>query len=180
MQQKSLQLTTSIIEKKYCNSNQLRLTLRLNYANLGTQPLILYKYSTVVFQSLVSVNVEDAIAKRYKQEMHFLVNFIGDLQQPDKTRPGSDFVVLESKRVYIAKTHVIIFIDTSKAVDSHNLPVGEYVLQIKTHTWYETEKTAKRLNKQWKSIGSLWTDDITSMPMPFNIERQYQTTDCSQ
>lgn len=179
-QQDSLQLTTSILEKKYCHNGQLRLTLQLNYANLGTRPLILYKFSVAVFQSLVSVDMEDARAERYRQEIDFMVNLLGALEPSNEAVPGDDFVVLEPHNVYTTKTHVLIFTDRVAAAPSNKLSAGEYVLQVRVHTWHENEKLAKRLSKRWRPIGFLWTDDVISLPMPFSIEPQPQVSDCSK
>lgn len=175
-----LQLTTSIIEQKYCDSNQLRMTLQLNYTNGGTRPLILYKYSTAVFHTLVSLNTEDAAAKKYAQEMYYTVNLVGDLEQPEASAPGDEFVILQPHQSYTIKARVIIFLYDGHSTSLRNLRAGEYFLQVDVRTWYEEEKTAKRLNKRWRPVGFLWTDDVRSLPMPFEVKQQHQTINCSQ
>jgi hypothetical protein len=176
-QRDSLQLTTRIMGQQYCRG-QLRMALQLKYTNIGNQTLILFKESTAVSQALVSLNLEDAKAERYEQDLQFTNNVISEERLRVDKVPGPDFVTLDPGSSFVADSKVIIF--TAEAtIGSHGLTSGRYMLQLKVQTWYETEKLASQLRKSWKKTGVLWTADVTSMPMPFIVEIPQKAVYCS-
>lgn len=171
----ALQLATSIIDEMYCD-NQLRLALQLKYTNVGSQRLILDRYSSAVFRSLVSLNAEEARAQRYEQDVQLTTNVI-NINPLAEQLPNENFVILEPGDSYTTRTQVIIFTDRADT-DSPRLAAGEYVLQIKVQTWYDSEKLAKRLRNLWKPTGFLWTADVTSTPMPFRVKPDAVAVKC--
>lgn len=174
----ALQLTLDIVEQKYCDGSQMRLKLHLHFSNKGSQPIILYKYSTAVLRSLVSLNEKAASAGQYIQDLQFTVNSIGDFEQAGPLK--DEFVILQPNKSYIAKTKVIVFTQNSTKANPLGLSAGSYVLQVEVQTWYGTKEVEKKLRKAWKSTGLLWTANTISLPIRFNVEPQRAVVKCSE
>jgi hypothetical protein len=174
-----LELVTRVVAQEYCNEDQLRIALELTFKNKGHKRIILYKYSVGIVQTLVSQNLEAALAKQYEEETQYFVNLIVDPDQIQGSAPGDSFVILQANDSYRANTRVILFLPRSDKSIRRKLRPGRYYLQVVVPTWFLSDDVARKLSKRWKSAGLLWTSDILSQAMPFEIEDRDSTRKCS-
>lgn len=175
---KALRLTTSVVDKRHCHDSQMRLALELNYTNVGGQTLILHKNSNLISRTRVSVNLEAARAGRYQQDVRYSVEVVSLPGRANKQPPIEDFVILRPGESFQTRTEAIIFTAGGKDGLSNKLAAGIYLLQVRVQTWYDSDETAKRLRRSWRRAGSLWTDDVTSEPMPFTFETPRLLVNC--
>lgn len=187
--QTSLELTASISRQRYCRNSFLAgpaladLDLRLSFRNVGQQPLILYKGSTVVYRQMFSASVQEAARHQYLHEGRFSI-FPGDPPQIARnTTPDKNFVVLRPGAVF--ETHVVSgAIVLVKRTDEEAMDpafgTGEYVMQIVINTFPYSDELATDLRKLWKTSGELWVDDVTSKPMAVKIEKDRRFVNCNR
>lgn len=177
-----LQLTGSIIDRNYCDKDHLKMSIRLNYKNVGWQPLILYKHSIVAPKFMVSRNVKAAEAKKYLKDVSAMVNPI--LPGPlDINVPGHDsvFVILQPGESYspVIQTVVhLLYITDGTDIDSNSLGPGDYVIETMVWTWYDSPELAVKLRERWQHLGFLWTKTVKSQPIPFKIDRERNVVNC--
>lgn len=175
----ALQLTTSIINQRYCAGNQLMLTLKLQYTNVGNQPLILFKFAKVIYQSMVSRSVRDSEAKRYEQDASISAYSSMDYISVDTPSPGPLFVILKPTESFEDEDIVNVFINDGKSIFNRKfLRPGDYVLEVRTSTWGSSPEQAERLRARWKQYGDFWSWDIKSLPMPFKIDEERKVVNC--
>ena len=55
---------------------------------------------------------------------------------------------------------------------------GLNFLQIVVLTWYYPRASNIKWRDQWQTKGYLWSDPITSIPMPFKVETNAPVLDC--
>jgi hypothetical protein len=168
------------VAEEYCNEDQLRMTLELKFNNSSQKRIILYKYSVGVVRSLVSSNRESAMTKQYEADTRYLVNLIAGAAEIDGSAPGDNFAILQPNDSYTTKAHVILFLNRVEKGVPRNLSPGDHYLQVVVQTWYLSDDLSKKLSKQWRPTGSLWTDDVRSQPMRFRIESKDSVGKCSQ
>jgi hypothetical protein len=175
-----LQLTTEIVEAKFCESDYLRLQLRLRYYNSGTQAIILSRYSNTIWGYFLSKSLEHAKTKKYEQSYSPTISRITVLQIIDSKEPSEDFVILKPADSYevITPAHLTFLYD-GKREDPSLLRSGSHVLEIRVGTWPGKQDLTKKLRELWSDRGYLWTDSITSQPMTFNIAKDRQVVNCS-
>lgn len=184
-QKSSLQLTTNIVSQRYCAGDEdldsLQLELRLCYTNIGRQPLILYKGSNDISRVMVSRDAERAAAGQFEANGSVTRVTDGSRVNVEGSTPGEMFVVLPSGASYQTKTAVSVLVargDASRVAGA--ITADEYVLQVEVPTWAESDDLAKKLRRRWRQSGFLWYDPVTSMPMPFKVEKQRAVVNCSQ
>jgi hypothetical protein len=178
---KILRLTTSIVKERYCldiGSRFLEWTLNLTYANVGNRPILVDKKSSWIYRTMVSRNLQAASAGRYEYDpssFHSDLRKIGFLNTPEADsfvvlKPGESFSVEAACRVHL-------YDGTKDSEDS--LHPGNHVLQARVATWhYYTDPREYR--DKWSKRGYLWFDNVTSLPMPFTVERNPAVTPCSK
>lgn len=173
-----VQLTTGLVAQHYCSPTDLRLTLRFNFTNKGARPVILYKYSSVVYRYFISRDARDALAGKYIQADSLTVNPImpepADVPSPDPKL----FVILREGEQH-AFEDTFNLSDDGEGEDS--LKSGDYVLQLQVRTWYESKAFGATLSERWKDVGTLWVEPLRSAPMPVQVEFPYKgpLTNCN-
>ena len=55
---------------------------------------------------------------------------------------------------------------------------GVNFLQLVVLTWYYPRASNFKWREQWQTKGYLWSDPITSIPMPFKFENKSPVVDC--
>src|SRR5215470_7159392 len=63
-----LELTTEIVNGKFCESGYLRLELRLRYYNNSNQPVIISRKSDTILTYYISKTAADAEIEKYEQK----------------------------------------------------------------------------------------------------------------
>lgn len=183
-QERPLQLTTTIIRKKYCKNDDsslaLNLKLQLRYTNVGNQPLILYKGSKLIHRHTTSRSVEDAEAKRFTSDYSLSIYSEGG-SEINKSSLDRLFVILQPGDKYEREALNIVALrvvpDATEA-PAGALPPGEYFLQVETSSWPESDELAKDLHNQWRQSGLLWYDPVVSVPMQLKVERRRSVVEC--
>lgn len=182
-QEQPLRLTTSITGQRYCEADgevdALQINLKLRYTNTGEEPIILDKGSYTIFRAMVSHNPEEAEAKQYVTDIHYSIYSLQD----GKTRvygetPDTSFVVLKPGDCYEIEGAVTLTALRGDLKLRGHLGPGKYVLQVMAATWNETESLAKKLRVRWRQGGILWYGNITSEPMPFEVNENRSVISC--
>lgn len=176
-----LQLTTEIIDARFCESDYLRLQLRLRYFNSGDQPIILYRQSTTIMTYFISKTFERAEQEKYEQKYSPMQRALGPLEHVDSEKPDErTFVILQPATSYETSTHAHFpFIFDGKSKDSNLLRPGRHILQIRVRTWPEQQDTSLSLRERWRAHGYLWTSSVVSRPMTFSIDKHPNVVGCS-
>jgi polyferredoxin len=55
---------------------------------------------------------------------------------------------------------------------------GNHVLQVEVITWRKSNKMAKGLRARWRRYGTVWYEPITSVAVPFTVEKERKIADC--
>jgi hypothetical protein len=173
-----MQLSTTVVKQEYCDSDHVRFKLRLRLANVGAEPIILYRYSLAITQSMVSRSLESAATGRYVEHLTPYVDPV--LPEPaNEATPDTQLMVTlrpaESYEIDV-DFHLSVF-DGSKETSDFLRP-GNYFLRIRVPTWYWGQEKAVKLRDRWREYGFLWTRDLTSLPMPFNVAKNRRTVKC--
>src|SRR5689334_20612909 len=72
-----LQLTTEVIDARFCERDYLRLRLRLQYHNNGDQSIILYRQSNTVLTYFIFKSLHDADVEKYEQKYSPMQSSVG-------------------------------------------------------------------------------------------------------
>lgn len=178
-----LQLTATPIDQQYCMGDSeldsLQMKVNLTFTNIGTRRLILYKRSDFISRIAISRNVEDAAAKKF--EVNASVTQVTDGEKIDFKRsvPNSAFVILSPGTSYEMETVVTVFAVRGDAGEiAGAISSGEHVLQVEVSTWPDSKTLAEELRRRWQRSGCLWYGPLTSVPMPFMVEKQRKVVDC--
>ncbi len=185
--QTSLELATSIVRQRYCESsdpagdNTLILDLRLHYKNIGQQDVILFKGSNIAYREMVSNSDQEAARMHYILDMSLTVVVEGEPEIVRDPVPDKNFVILPPGASFetMASTGGIIFLkrsDEEKTADAFG--TGEYVLQVQVSTFPYPQSLENELRQRWKASGELWASGITSRPMTFKVEKDRRAVDC--
>jgi hypothetical protein len=170
-----LQLTTTIIRRVSCSPDLFGLSLRLTFRNSGSEAVIIDKRSFWV-RSLISTSVQAAGAKKYIDWSR------GDMwgSLPFGPTDLSDFVILKPGEVYDfeKETRTSFMVSDDPANPFHRLRPGDYFLQIEVATWAYLDD-ARPFRQRWKDKGYLWSEGLTSEPMPFTIEQSRPIEKCT-
>lgn len=179
----SLQLMMKVIGKEYCAGDaeldRLSLRVRLVYTNTGKQKLILYKNSSLVSRIMISRNMTEAMARRFEVDSSLTQLTSASSKCYRGASPNNCFIILSPSASYEVETVISLFVvrddvrEITGAVES-----GDHVLQVEVITWHESDKKAKNLRARWLRYGTLWYEPVTSVPLPFTVERQHKVTDC--
>lgn len=176
-----LQLTTEVVDAKFCQSDYLRLQLRLRYYNSGNQAIILSRYSNSIRGYFISKSVNDAKREKYEQSYSPMGGWIGLPELDDTEEPNQqEFVILNPGGSYEVTAQAdLTFLYDGKDEDPTLLRPGSHVLEIKAGTWPRNQDIATKLRERWRARGYLWTQSIVSQPMTFSIAKSPQVVKCS-
>lgn len=180
MKKVQLELKASVLEQRYCRDGgeSLRMELLLRYTNKGTERLILYKESRLIFGYLISRSVKAAARKHYLETVRFEIAFPPEQELFDSSGPGAAFAILEPGASSMTHSEVDIPILDASYPSSGFLPAGHYVLQIQVSTWLQSPELATALRSRWRKFGLLWYRPVTSLPMPFAVNRERSPSKC--
>ncbi|HSE19792.1 MAG TPA: hypothetical protein VLB46_22215 [Pyrinomonadaceae bacterium] len=145
--------------------------LTLTYKNLGTEPVLLYKKSSLIYRSMISKSLKAALKGKYEQDKssHFIsadaMRAAGFLDRSPET---SDFVTLKP-----GESHSVEAEDGVQRKrnpdDNSGLAPGQYFLEVKVATWYYWDDP-KQYREKWRTSGYLWWENIKSEPMLFTLQ----------
>lgn len=167
-----LQLTTSVIDQRYCNDGRVNFRLRFNFRNGGGETIVLDKRSSIVPRFTVSRNAQLAAAGKHKMVVEYLLGIDGQLLSLDPVPDEHQFVVLKSGDSH-AEDHAFIIPSNDR-----KLSPGNYVLQLSVLTWHYARASNIEWRNKWRDKGYLWTNSVTSIPMVFTIQRQPSLEKC--
>jgi len=176
-----LELTTEVVDAKFCESDYLRLQLRLRYFNSGNQPVILSRQSNTIMTYFISQTTSHANREKYEQKYSPMQAAVGIPIPVDTQEPNEQiFVILKPAASYEVTTQAHLpFILDGKDEDSDLLRPGRHVLQIRVRTWSASQEVSIKLRERWRTHGYLWTRSIISRPMTFTIAKHPQVVRCS-
>lgn len=174
----NLQLNTDLIELRHCPGDILRFTLRLNYTNKGRNAVMLDKRSSVITEYMISHSLKNATKKKYAIEAHRLIGLEGAGMTMDSVPSESNFVVLKPGEAYSLILVLTSDIDADSYNDGSRPLRGINFLQLVVLTWYYPRASNIKWRDQWQTKGYLWSDPITSIPMPFKIENNTSVVNC--
>jgi hypothetical protein len=159
----ALKLTTTAVSQEYRRGeiSALMMRLRLRFTNTGERTIILRKDCTVV-RYFVSRTAEDAAAQKYVTHGRFTLRPDAKDESPDGAAPDEDFIILRKGESYEAESELTLVLSVGW---EGGVREGDYVLQVKTLTWFDSIKVAQRLRERWQELGHLWSDAVTSEPM---------------
>lgn len=165
-----LQLTTSIAEASYSVEYRLlNLTLNLNYLNTGTRPILLDKKSSVTYRRLVSKSLRAVSACKYLQDSSS--HFIGAAQLQARDPERSEFVTLKPGESVAFKGEISLFLYDGTKDTKDDLHSGNYVLQVRVAAWFYYADPAE-WEQKWGNQAYLWSENVTSEPMPFTVDKR--------
>ena len=174
----NLQLNTDLIKLEVCSGDRLRFTLRLNYTNKGKNVIILDKRSSAIPRYMISRSLKNAIKKKYEIEAHTLIASDAAGMTDDSVLDESQFVLLKPGESY--RFVEVFHFDSRVDEGSHgSRPLrGLNFLQVVVLTWYYPRASNTKWRDQWQTKGYLWSDPITSVAMPFNVDPTAPVIDC--
>jgi len=167
-----LQLTTSIVEARYSveyGSKMLHLILNLNYLNAGTRPILLDKKSSLIYRRLVSKNLRAVSSCKYLDDIS--AHFIGAESMQAKDPDRSEFVTLKPRESVTFKGEIRLRLYDGTKDTKDDLHPGNYVLLVRVAAWFYFADPAE-WEEKWGNQAYLWSENVTSEPMPFTIEKR--------
>lgn len=172
-----LQLTTTIAEAHYRveSGSQLHLGLNLEYLNVGTRAILLDKRSSVIYRRIVSKNLKAVSACKYVQdiESHFIgaesMRAAGFRLAGEPER--SEFVTLKPGESLNLKREISLDLYDGTKDTKNDLRPGDYVLQVRVASWFYFADPSE-WEQKWGNEGYLWSENVTSEPMPFTVARR--------
>jgi hypothetical protein len=184
-QEQPLQLTTSVVSQRYCEADDevdaLQLELKLRYTNAGSDAIILDKSSGEIPHVMVSRNLEEAKARQYVSDVRLSLYSVEERKQVVYgSSPGDGFVYLAPGASYETEGYVTLTALRGETKLRGHLEAGNYVLQVTTSTWPESESLAKELRVRWRERGVLWYGNVTSEPMSFEVAKNRIVIDCAK
>lgn len=176
-----LQLTTEVVESRFCESDYLRLQLRLSYLNTGDRPLILYRRSNTIMTYFISKSIRNAVRQKYEQKYSPMQSPVGPPEDLDTQIPDEQtFVILNPRAHYEVTAQADLpFIDDGMTDDSDALRPGRHILKVRVQTWSASRDVAAKLRERWRTQGFLWTQSVISRPMAFEVGEHPQVSGCS-
>jgi hypothetical protein len=167
----NLQLNTELIKLEACSEDRLRFTLRLHYTNKGNNVVILDKRNSDIPRYMVSRSLKNAIRKKYEMEAHVLLGLDAAM---DSVPDESQFVILKP-----GESYSVVEVFHFAGSDDEERPLrGLNFLQFVVLKWYYPRASNTKWREQWQTKGYLWSDPITSNPMPFVVEKNLPVVDC--
>lgn len=173
-----VELNTDLIKLEACSGDQLRFTLRLNFINKGKNIVILDKRSTAVTQYMLSRNFRNATKKKYEVIVPIFWSLDGAGMTMESVPDESQFVVLKPGETY-SPIRVLTSVFGHDSSNDGSKPLrGLNFLQMVVLTWYYPRASNIKWREQWQTKGYLWSDPITSLPMPFKVENKIPVVNC--
>ncbi len=170
-----LELSVQIVSQSYCAINEksavLELQLKLRFRNVGKQKLILYKGHDLFFQS----KILSAPGNPSGPYGVWLVNsryFDEEVEPIDQPSPSQVFLTLSPGKTWVKEMTIAVgVVDASVERGDSSIRAGDHTLQLVVSMWYKSRLLAQKLREQWQKIGLLWTDPLSSVPIPFGVQK---------
>jgi hypothetical protein len=162
-----VELTKDLILLRYCSDDRLEFVVRLNFSNKSKGPVVLVKRWRSSSAYLVSRTFENAIKKKYE----FIVHILGGVDPADSVPDESSFILLKPGGSYSLEQKVNL---------NHrkSMRTGHHVLQMVVDNWPYFGASNIEWRERFRNRGYLWTDSITSVPMPFNVTKKATIVEC--
>jgi len=171
-----LQLTTTVVRERSCFPGHLGLALKFTFRNVGEEPVIVDKRSFIE-RAFVSRTLKAASVRKYEQEIRADQYDGSYFDLPDM----STFVIIrpgESYDLENSQTRVSLSVDQGTPRTKDGLHTGSYFLQVEVATWFYFAD-ATQSQRKWRDKGYLWSEGLTSQPMPFTVEPNRPIVKCS-
>ncbi|MFY9570776.1 MAG: ankyrin repeat domain-containing protein, partial [Blastocatellia bacterium] len=161
--------------------DMLHAQVLLTFTNVSAHPLILYRGSNLVVQTLVSKNVEEAAAGKYELEAvaTWMTSGPPTPRKYGKT-PDDTFTILPPGAKFETNTSVGFAVSRTDEAPPDMIRSGMHVLQVVVGTWPESAESAKELAGRWASSGSLWHTQIKSEPVVVQVDSERSVEGCSK
>lgn len=172
-----LKLDTSVAEARYTvesGSKLLRLSLNLAYRNVGTRPILLDKKSSLIYRNVVSKSLKTASACKYLYDVssHFIyaesMKAVGFCFNTEPER--AEFLTLKPGESVNLKDEIVLHLYDGTKDTKDELRPGNYVLQVRVAAWFYFADPVE-WERKWGAEAYLWSENVTSEPMPFIVEK---------
>lgn len=174
--QAKLRLSTTIINERYSLERALRtlrLTLKLTYTNDGTVPILLDRKSTLLYRTMVTKSLKAASSQRYIDDQSFYFTDLNKAGMRGSSEPeeAAAFITLQAGESYTASDESEVVLSAGPKNPKEFLSGGDYFLQVRVATWYYFAEP-KVYRERWNARGYLWSNNMTSEPMRFTVQRR--------
>lgn len=174
-----LELSTTVVGEEYCAKDHLRLRLRYRFRNTGTESILLYKDSHAVAEYFVSRTLEDAAQHKYVENVEPFIQPILPDPTASATPDENLLATIKSGEAFETEHDFHLFVFDGRPESEDNLRAGNYFLELVVPTWwFGGPDKAKTARQRWRQFGYLFSDDLTSIPMPFTIKDKPQVVKC--
>lgn len=169
-----LLLETSINDQQYqveFGDTMLRWNLTLTYKNEGTEPILLYKKSSLIYRSMISRSLKAASKGRYEEDTSSHYISVDDMRAAgflDRLPEDADFVTLKPGESYTVQAKYGVR-RRGNSKDDSGLPPGNYFIEMRVATWY-FYRDPKEYREKRRVDGYLWSQNIKSEPMLFTVQ----------
>lgn len=164
----NLELTKDLVRLQHCSDDNLQLLVRLNFSNKGKGPVVLDTRTKPISRYMVSRTAENATKRKYE----FVVRTLLGYDKTDLVPDEANFTVLKPGETYSIE-------QVLNLSDRESMRSGQHVLQVVVVTWHYAQASNVEWRDRLRGRGYLWTDAITSTPMPFTIEKKAPAVNCT-
>lgn len=170
-----LKLTTSIVDEHYCADGRLHYSLSFKFTNAGQQSVILDRFRPVVSGYMISGSERAASARKFQAHARTLLGLDEEGMDSQSNLDESRFIVLELGNSYEVTEKFSLSI---KDHQGRRLRSGRHFLQVVVLTWYHPRTSNIEWREKWRQKGYLWSDSLSSDPMPFVVPNRLSVSDC--
>jgi len=163
-----------ITDEKYIvenNSSMWRWSLILTYKNMGLEPILLYKKSSLIYRSMTSRSAKAAFRGRYEEQTYshfFSADALGASGFLNRRPEEADFVTLKPGESYSVEAEYGME-TTEAARRGRRAHRGKRFIQLRVATWY-FYVDPEEYRQKWRNKGYLWSQNVTSQPMAFTLK----------
>jgi hypothetical protein len=120
---------------------------------------------------MVSRNLKAAAANKYEYNASFSFYDLRKAGIRMETPPEEEaFVTLKPGESYSLQTDFGVQLYNGTKDSEDFVHPGNHLLQLRVATWYYLV-SPDTYREQWRSKGYLWSQNITSLPMPFTVKK---------
>ena len=176
----ALHLGVEVKKRRYCEGDvefaTMQLQCALRFANTGRQPVILYRSAGPISKLMLAATPDKL--RDGKPEFELLFTELGEGWRPPNTdRPDRAFAVLKAGQSLRVDRMVAVPFSISGRRVGAPAP-GAYYMQVLVQTWPGNSGQVSELSARWRRWGQLWTQPITSLPIPVKIDERPKLQCC--